>query len=173
MSGSVSQQLNAERDLPRLLDLMAREVARLVAAERASVFLWDRSTDELWSLVALESEPLRFDARRGVAGAVVQAGITINVPDVRQDSRFYPAIDALIGFRTRNILAVPLRNHAGEIIGAFQVLNRQQGTFSTEDEEMLKAVAAQAAIAIETAQLVGGLQKQRDALLMENTCGRQ
>ena len=165
----LSQQLNAERDLPRLLDLMAREVARLLAAERASVFLWDRSTDELWSLVALESEPLRFDARRGVAGAVVQTGITINVPDVRQDSRFYPAIDARTGFRTRNILAVPLRNHAGEITGAFQVLNKQQGTFITEDEEMLKAVAAQAAIAIETAQLIGGLQQQRDALLVENT----
>jgi hypothetical protein len=74
----LSQQLNAERDLPRLLDLMAREVARLLAAERASVFLWDRPTDELWSLVALESEPLRFDARRGVAGTVVQTGITIN-----------------------------------------------------------------------------------------------
>ena len=43
----LSQQLNAERDLPKLLDLMAREVARLLAAGRASVFLWDRSTDEL------------------------------------------------------------------------------------------------------------------------------
>jgi Nif-specific regulatory protein len=165
----LSQQLNAERDLPRLLDLMAREVARLLSAERASVFLWDRSTDELWSLIALGSEPLRFDARRGLAGAVVQTGITINVPDVQQDPRFYPAIDARTGFRTRNILTVPLRNHAGEIIGAFQVLNKQQDVFTTEDEEILKAVAAQAAISIETAQLIGGLQQQRDALLAENT----
>jgi Nif-specific regulatory protein len=165
----LSQQLNAERDLPRLLDLMAREVARLLAAERASVFLWDRSTDELWSLIALGSEPLRFDARRGLAGAVVHTGLTLNVPDVQQDPRFYPAIDARTGFRTRNILGVPLRNHAGEIIGAFQVLNKQQATFGTEDEEMLKAVAAQAAIAIETAQLIGGLQQQRDTLLEENT----
>jgi Nif-specific regulatory protein len=165
----LSQQLNAERDLPKLLDLMAREVARLLAAERASVFLWDRSTDELWSLVALGSEPLRFDARRGLAGAVVQTGIVINVPDVRQDARWNPAIDARTGFRTRNLLAVPLRNHAGQIVGAFQVLNKQEGTFTAEDEEMLKAVAAQAAIAIETAQLIGGLQQQRNTLLEENT----
>lgn len=165
----LSQQLNAERDLPRLLDLMAREVARLLVAERASVFLWDRFTDELWFLVALGSEPLRFDARRGLAGAVVQTGIALNVPDVQQDPRFYPAIDARTGFRTRNVLAVPLCNHAGEIIGAFQVLNKQQGTFTLDDEEMLKAVAAQAAIAIETAQLIGGLQQQRDALLAENS----
>ena len=94
----LSQQLNAERHLPKLLDLMAREVARLLGAERASVFLWDRSTDELWSLVALGSEPLRFDARRGLAGVVVHSGITINVPDVQQDPRFYAAIDARTGF---------------------------------------------------------------------------
>jgi hypothetical protein len=41
------QQFNAERDLPRLLDLMAREVGRLLGAERARVLLRDRSTDEL------------------------------------------------------------------------------------------------------------------------------
>jgi hypothetical protein len=75
--------------------------------------------------VALESEPLRFDARRGVAGAVVQTGITLKVPTVHQDSRFDPALDARTGFRTRNILAVPLRNHLGEIIGVFQVLNKR------------------------------------------------
>ena len=165
----LSQQLNAEHDLPTLLDLMAREVARLLAAERASVFLWDRTTDELWSLVALGSEPLRFDARRGLAGAVVQTGATINVADVHQDPRFYPGIDARTGFRTRSALTVPLRNHAGEIIGAFQVLNKHGGNFTAADEELLKAVAAQAAIAIETAQLIGGLQQQRDALLAENT----
>ena len=63
------------------------------------------------------SEPFRFHAGRGLAGAVVQTGITINVPDVRQDTRWNPAIDARTGFRTRNILAVPLRNHAGKIVG--------------------------------------------------------
>ena len=77
--------------------------------------------------MALESEPLRFDACRGVAGAVVQTGITINVPDVRQDSCFYPAIDARTGFRTRNILAVPLRNHAGEITGGLSSLKQTAG----------------------------------------------
>ena len=43
----LSQQLHTEHDLPTLLDLMTREVARLLAAERASVFLWNRTTDEL------------------------------------------------------------------------------------------------------------------------------
>jgi GAF domain-containing protein len=141
----------------------------LPAAERASVFLWDRATDELWSLDALGIEPLRFDARCGLVGALVQTGMTLNVVYVHQDDRFYPAIDARTGFRTRNVLTVPMRNHRGEVVGAFRVLNKQQGVFPTEDEEKLKAVAAQEATAIETAQLVGGLQKHRDALLAENS----
>jgi Nif-specific regulatory protein len=164
-----SQQLGAECDLPRLLDLMAREVARILAAERASVFIWDRSTDELWSLVALGSEPLRFDARRGIAGTVVQTGSTLNVADAQQDPRFYPAIDAPTGFHIRNVLTVPLHDRAGEITGAFQILNKRGETFTMADEEILKAAAAQAAIAIETAQLFGALQQQRDALLVGNT----
>jgi adenylate cyclase len=47
-----------------------------------------------------------------------------NVPDLQREPRFYPAIDARTGFQTRNVLTVPLRNHAGQIIGAFQVLNK-------------------------------------------------
>ena len=83
------------------------------------------STDELWSIVAIGSEPLRFDIHRGLAGAVVQTGTMLNVADIQRDARFYPAIDARTGFRTRNVLTVPMRNHAGEIVGAFQVLNKQ------------------------------------------------
>jgi hypothetical protein len=90
----LSQQLNTERDLPRILGLMGREVGRVLAAERASAFLRDRSTDELWSIVALGSEPLRFDARHGFVGAVVQTGTKLDVADVQRDERFYPAIDA-------------------------------------------------------------------------------
>jgi Nif-specific regulatory protein len=100
---------------------------------------------------------------------VVHTGATLNVSDVQQDPRWNPTIDARTGFRTRNVLVTPLRNHAGEITGAFQVLNKCHGAFNAADEEVLKAVAAQAAVAIETAQLVGGLQQQRDALLVENT----
>jgi GAF domain-containing protein len=99
---------------------------------------------------------------------MVQTGMPINVPYVQRDARFYPGIDAHTGFRTRNMLTVPLRNHAGEITGVFQVLNKHQGVFIPADEELLKAMATQAAIAIETAQLIGGLQQQREALVAEN-----
>lgn len=166
----ISQKMNSERDLGELLDIVAREATSLMGADRATIFLLDREKDELWSTVALGSdEILRFDARKGIAGAVVQSGRTINAQEARQDPRFYDGMDARTGYRTRSLLAVPIRTFDGEIAGAFEVLNKKGGVFSRQDEEVLKALAAQAAIAIETAQIVGQLRQHRDRLLQENT----
>ena len=66
---------------------------------------------ELWSKVALGSgEILRFDARKGIAGAAALTGKVVNVSDAYSDPRFNPAIDTQTGYRTRNLLAVPLEN---------------------------------------------------------------
>jgi Nif-specific regulatory protein len=165
----VCQQMNAEWNLGALLDLIAREAAQLLAADRASIFLLDREKGELWSQVALGSQPIRFDARLGIAGSVIQTGEIINVKDAHNDPRFYKDLDARTGYRTRSLLALPLRNHSGEVIGAFQVLNKKGGMFIADDEEIAKALAAQAAVAIETARLIEELQRHRDQLLEENT----
>jgi Nif-specific regulatory protein len=165
----ICQEMTAERDLAALLDLIAREAARLMAADRASIFLLDREKGELWSQVALGSQPIRFDARLGIAGAAALTAQIINVKDAHQDPRFYREVDVRTGYRTHSVLAVPLRNHEGKVIGAFQALNKKGGVFTADDEEVAKALAAQAAIAIETAQLIEELRRHRDQLLEENT----
>src|SRR5436853_7318741 len=77
---TISQQMNSERDLSTLLDLVAREATRLLEADRASIFLLDRENLQLWSKVALGSEDIiRFDARKGIAGAAALTGKVINV----------------------------------------------------------------------------------------------
>lgn len=167
---NICQQMNSLRNLSALLDLIAREAARLMEADRASIFLLDREKQEMWSKVALGSETvLRVPAGAGIAGAVVMTGQTINVEDAYRDPRFYPEIDAHTGYRTQNLLAVPLRNLENKIIGAFEVLNKRGGPFTDADAEILKALAAQAAIAIETAQMIEQLRTHRDHLLLENT----
>src|SRR5215831_21077240 len=91
---SICQKMNSERDLGSLLDLIAREATNLLDCDRASIFLLDRERKELWSKVALGSdEILRFDARRGIAGAAALTGATINVRDAYSDPRFYTAVD--------------------------------------------------------------------------------
>src|SRR5260370_23851674 len=137
---TICQQMNAVRDLGALLDLVAREAAHLLEADRASIFLLDRDKMELWSKVALGSDDiLRFDARKGIAGAAALTAKTVNVSDAYNDPRFNPAIDTQTGYRTRNLLAVPLRNLIdGEVVGAFEVLNKKHGSFSSHDEQLPK-----------------------------------
>ncbi len=166
----ICQKMNSERDLGTLLDLIAHESTHLLEAERATIFLLDREANELWSKVALgSSQILRFDARLGVAGAATMSGELINVSDAYQDRRFYAGFDESTGFHTRTLLAAPLRNYAGEILGAFEVVNKRSGTFTGEDEEILKSLAAHAAVAIQTAQLVGDLRRDREELAEQNT----
>src|SRR5205823_5070665 len=166
---TISQQMNSERDLGALLDLVAREATRLLDADRASIFLLDRENVELWSKVALGSdEILRFDARKGIAGAAALTGKVINVSDAYNDARFNASIDNQTGYRTRNLLAVPLQNLIdGEVVGAFEVLNKRHGSFDAEDEEVLKSLAAQSAIAIQTARSIGELTKENAHLWHE------
>jgi len=166
---NICQKMNSERDLTTLLDLIAREASRVLEADRSTIFLLDRDKNELWSKVALDSKEIRFDARLGIAGAVVMTGQTINLEDAHQDPRFYKEIDVHTGYRTRSLLAVPLANFEGQLVGVFEALNKKDGAFNGEDEEILKALAAQAAIAVETAQMFEDLRRHRDRLLQENT----
>jgi len=166
---TICQKMNSERDLGALLDLIAREATSLLDCDRASIFLLDRERNELWSKVALGSEEiLRFDARLGIAGNAVLTGNTINVRDAYSDPRFYGGIDGQTGYRTRNLLVVAVRNQMGEIIGAFEVLNKRIGAFTIRDEESLGALASHSAIAIETAQLIGELRRSQDELAQQN-----
>src|SRR3954453_12897555 len=166
---AICEKMNSEREIGPLLDVIAREATHLLDCDRASIFLLDSDRNELWSKVALGSdEILRFEAGIGIAGRAVTTGETINVRDAYSDPRFYPGIDGQTGYRTRNVLAVTLRNQEGAIIGAFEVLNKRVGVFSQRDEAALSALASHAASAIETAQLVGELRRSQDELAQQN-----
>src|SRR5881275_2500834 len=83
---AISQKMNSQRELSALLDLIAHEAISLLDCDRASIFLLDRETNELWSKVALGSdEILRFDASRGIAGSTATTGEIINVHDAYSD----------------------------------------------------------------------------------------
>jgi Nif-specific regulatory protein len=166
---SICQRMSSVRELGTLLDLVVREAVELLDADRASVFLLDREKMELWSKVALgRDDILRFDARKGIAGAAALTGKIVNVADAYSDARFNPSIDSQTGYRTRNLLAAPLENLVdGEVIGAFEVLNKTHGSFNAEDEEVLLALSAQTAIAIQTARSFGELTAENAHLWRE------
>ena len=165
----ISRRINSEKNFDELLNLIATEAAKLLDAERATIFLLDKDKGELWARIALGvSDTIRFDSRLGVAGAVLLSGKKLTVEDAYKSPLFYPSIDSLTGFHTRNILSVPLINFRREIIGVFQVLNKKEGRFSSEDEQFVEALASQAAIALENAQAITHLASQKQQLLEEN-----
>jgi Nif-specific regulatory protein len=165
----ISSRLNSEKNFDQLLKLIADEATKHVDAERATIFILDKDKGELWAKVALGVEnTIRFDSRLGIAGAVLIAGKALVVEDAYRSPLFYPSIDSLTGYHTRNILSVPLRTPKQEIFGVFQVLNKREGKFTTEDEHFVQALANHAAIALENAQSFSELENRQQELLEEN-----
>jgi Nif-specific regulatory protein len=151
------------------LKLIADEATKHVDAERATIFILDKEKGELWAKVALGVEnTIRFDSRLGIAGAALIAGKPLVIEDVYRSPLFYPSIDSLTGYHTRNILCVPLRTPKHEIFGVFQVLNKRQGKFTSEDEHFVQALANHAAIALENAQSFSDLESRQQELIQEN-----
>lgn len=151
----IGQTVAAETDINVLLKVITEETKAAIQADRCSVFLYDKKSNELWSKVALgmDSQEIRFPADKGLAGHVVKTGETINIKDAYLDDRFNKEIDNQTGYRTKTILCMPIKNLKQEIIGAFQVLNKLNGEFSEEDEDLLVAIGSNAGIALENAQL--------------------
>jgi Nif-specific regulatory protein len=165
----ISSRLNSEKNFDQLLRLIADEATKHVDAERATIFMLDKDKGELHAKVALGlSDTIRFDARLGIAGAALIAGKALVVEDVYKSPLFYPSIDSQTGYHTRNIMSVPLRTPKQDIIGVFQVLNKREGKFTSEDEHFVQALANQAAIALENTQALTELENRQQELIEEN-----
>lgn len=152
----ISRSITALTDIDELLRVIAEETKNAIQADRCTVFLWDKDTDELWSKVALgmdSSQEIRFPADKGLAGYVVKTGETLNIVEAYDDPRFNQEVDIKTGYRTKTILCMPIMNNNREIIGAFQVLNKIDGVFTKNDEDLLIAIGGSASIALENAQL--------------------
>ncbi len=166
---AISHRIIGEKNFDDLLNIITVEAAKLLEAERAAIFLLDKNTNQLWAKTALGvSETIRFDSRLGIAGAVLVSGKNIIVEDAYNSPLFYPSIDSKTGFQTRNVLSVPLRNIRREIIGVFQVLNKTEGKFTSEDEQLVETLSLHAAVALENAKEIADLETRQQALLEEN-----
>jgi Nif-specific regulatory protein len=168
--------ISAERDFDFLLELLCREAATVLGAERTTIFLLDQQKKEVWSRVALGLEKtmeIRVAAGRGIVGHVIKTGQMVNVPDAYADPRFNREVDEKTGYKTKNLLAAPLRTKEGKVLGSFQVVNKLAGAFTVEDEELLQFLASQAATAIENAQYFEDLRRAQDSLVRENATLRE
>ncbi len=173
---SVMHDVSSELEIDRLLQKIVYHTSEAMNAERCTLFMVDRNTGDLWSKVAQGDNitEIRIPHGAGIAGFVAASGETVNIPDVYQDSRFNPEVDRRTGYRTRNMLTMPVRDEKQTIIGVMQVLNKKTGVFTRDDEELLDALASQTAIALENSRMfeeVRYMKNYNDSMLRTMATG--
>jgi K+-sensing histidine kinase KdpD len=150
-----SKIINSTLNLDELLELILNAATKSIGADRGTLYLVDDIKNELWSKVHQGTDmiEIRLPIGKGLAGYVAETGETIMIPDTYADPRFNPDIDKRSGYRTRNMLCMPMKNKDLKIIGVFQLLNKIEGSFDAEDASFIDALSAHASVAIENAHL--------------------
>lgn len=144
--GHLSVQKDREAYLRGLVDLCSQAVD----AERCTVYVVDHQKNQLWARVAQRTATeIRLPIGQGLAGQAALTGETINVPDAYADSRFDRNVDLRTGFRTMNMLCVPVWGRSGSTVGVIQALNKRDGTFERRDQMLLEQVAETVAPVLE------------------------
>lgn len=152
-------RISCEIRLDKLLDIIAQQITKMLDVGRCTIYLKDVEKNELWSKIAqgrgLEHTEIRVPLNgNGVISICARTGETINLPNAYEDPRFSMDVDMVTDFRTHTLLAVPLKNNSGRVLGVFQVANKSDGNpFDKKDEGILLLLATLASSAIEIAKL--------------------
>ena len=157
---AVGELVRREVDLDTLLAQVIDTVTKAMDADRGTFYLVDRARGELFSKAAHlpELREIRLKLGQGIAGHVARTGESINLSHTEGDPRFYGAIDRATNYATRSMLSVPVFDRAGEILGVLQLLNKKGAAFDDEDEALLRALASQVAMIVESTSLYGQLR---------------
>ncbi len=186
----ISIALSSETDLSRLLKMIIYELRLLTRADGGSLFLVENGqlhfeVAQNDTLMLLQGEDFQFFkpfgipiSERSIAGYVALTGKILNIPDAYQLSedfpfQFNPEFDQRNNYRTRSILAVPLRDHNGEVIGVLELINAlddqgQASPFSEANENLVLSLASLAAVAINKARLIQTIQDLYEAEREQN-----
>ncbi len=126
----MAAEMTSVDGIEKLFGVVCHDAKVLCHAHRATLFLVDHDTDEVWSIVAEGIPPIRFNKSIGIIGATVSGSgdgkpQLLNIPDAYADDRFNRGMDQKTGYKTNNILCVPImHNKTKKCIGAMQILNK-------------------------------------------------
>ena len=153
----VATDLASRLDLDSLLQRIVDAAQELTECEAASLLMYDAQTQQLYFEAATNELAAgvgkqTVPTESSLAGWVFTHGEPLVVDNALTDPRFFRELDVLTRFRTQSVLGVPLRT-ADKTLGVIEAINKRAGRFDEQDERLLQALAAQAAIAIENSRL--------------------
>jgi sigma-B regulation protein RsbU (phosphoserine phosphatase) len=144
-------RISREQQIEELVRLNADFARDLIGADRCSLWLIDKAKNELWTKIAHGVAPLHIPMGHGLIGACICENQVLLVNNAAEEPRLLRSVDSASGYRTEQVLCVPL--HAeGKVIGALQLLNKPSG-FTETDAGLLGLLAHFAASAIDSERL--------------------
>jgi sigma-B regulation protein RsbU (phosphoserine phosphatase) len=152
-------RISREQQIDELVRLNADFARDLAGADRCSLWLIDETTHEIWTKVAHGVASIRIPWGQGLVGACILEDKVLLVNDAEHEPRLLRTVDEGTGYHTRQVLCVPLRAE-GQIIGAFQLLNKPSG-FTEVDAGLLGLLAHFAASAIDNERLRQEAERSR------------
>ncbi|MFT4626215.1 MAG: DNA-binding NtrC family response regulator [Myxococcota bacterium] len=135
-------------DLDGVLRAIVDHTTGLLGAERGTFYLVDHARRELVSRVGHlpEIREIRLGLGEGVAGWVAANGRSLYA--AKDDPRFAGRVDAATGYQTRELLAAPVRDRGGDVIGVLQVLNPVRGPFGAAERRTLEKLGGEVGTAL-------------------------
>jgi PAS domain S-box-containing protein len=162
----ISMALPEYPDLQDLLYYINSEVKSLLGTEGSITILHDEIKEDLFILGAAyddmdtekRAREIRFSMNQLVAGQVIRTGEPMIVNDTSTHRSLHEERDKKLGYRTRNLVLVPLKSR-DRIIGALCAINKKEGFFDQTDVEMLSMIAGTVALSVENARFSDELKK--------------
>jgi class 3 adenylate cyclase/putative methionine-R-sulfoxide reductase with GAF domain len=145
-------------DRNRVLHSILEMIARFIKVEAGAIMLIQNDLLTFHATIGtfgknINGLRIRI-GQEGVSGWVAATGESVIVQDVEVNPQFCADIDKRTGFKTKNLLCVPMIS-GGRVLGVIELLNKKDGTFNDEDLRATKSVASSAAIALENSRLYG------------------
>ncbi|KAK3237954.1 hypothetical protein CYMTET_52001, partial [Cymbomonas tetramitiformis] len=129
--------------IEHIVKIVLQRIKGIMGVARSSLFIVEPKKGDIWSLSSDGMQPIRLPQGVGLVGACANSGQVINIYDAYSDERFNRAVDIATGFKTKNILCVPVHNQKHEVVAVIQLINKVhlQG-FTKMDEEISKTFAS-------------------------------
>ena len=165
----ITRLLQEAESLEDALRVSLGMVVRAVDAEAGTIWFYNKEGDgriypSFW-IGGADLTGLSLAAGEGIAGAVVEQGVTTVVKDCQSDKRWAGRFDKKTGFVTRSMICVPLINKY-EVIGCIQIINKNDGSLYTdEDVDLAENLAMLTAIAVDARGLNLGLAEEKPVLI--------
>ncbi len=138
---SLGEELSKSYSLAESIRLISSATRELTGSDRVSVYLYDKTKDNLFTLHADGMKRFEVSLDKGICSYAFRQGELCISLSPYEDPNFYDEIDKKSGYKTKNVAAVPITNSKNEKIGVLQLLNIERGLYDSEDIEVMKFIS--------------------------------